>query len=72
MSRATLAGVSVGDGLDVAVVCGTMVSQFPLDAYLRAIVVVAIDGGCAIGEARISSRDTEGLTAAISSRFAST
>ncbi len=35
-----------------------------------AIVVVAIDGGSATGEARISSRDTGGLTrAAISSRF---
>ena len=37
-----------------------------------AIVVVAIDGGGAIGDARINSRDTEGLTAAISSRFAAT
>ena len=35
------------------------------------IVLVAIDDGCAIGEASISSRETDGFTsAAISSRFA--
>ncbi len=43
------------------------------DMMRVAIVVVAIEEGCAIGAARISSRDTDGLTsAAISRRFAAT